>query len=136
MSQIASLHPEYAELLKKAKDVPTEEVERTFREHMRVYRDWFGPRWRVRVVGATTLGGWVITRNPDEIGRFELFQRVRGYIVILSGTVKDGRRWVHLSFSRGDRVPDWDELKAMKSRFLGDEALAIQVFPPKSQVSI
>lgn len=128
-----TLHPEYAELLEKAKDVPAEEVERHFREHMGWYRDWFGPLWRARVVGATTLGGWSISRNPDDVGRYELFHPKKGYILIISGTVKEGKRWVHLSLSRGDRVPDWEELKAVKSRFLGDEALAIQVFPPKSQ---
>jgi hypothetical protein len=128
-----ALHPEYAELLEKSKGVSADEAELSFREQMRIYRGWFGPLWRPRVVGATTLGGWAITRDPDRLGRFELFHPAKGYIVIISGTVKDGGRWVHLSFSRGDRVPDWEELKAVKSRFLGDETLAVQVFPPKSQ---
>jgi hypothetical protein len=128
-----TIHPEYAALLEKAKDVPADVVEHAYREHMRVWRGWFAALLRPRVAGAVSLGGWVMSPDCERVGRYELGLPGKGYVVIISGTVKEGRRWVHLSFSRGDRVPDWEELKAIKGRFLGDEASAIQVFPPKSQ---
>ena len=54
--------------------------------------------------------------------------------VIMSGNLEaDGRRWIHLSCGRRERMPNWEDLKTVKSLFLGDEATAIQVFPPQSQ---
>ncbi|MBI9112426.1 hypothetical protein [Maridesulfovibrio ferrireducens] len=38
-------------------------------------------------------------------------------------------KWVHLSCSRKDRLPTWDDLKGVKKMFLGDEKEALQVFP-------
>jgi hypothetical protein len=131
-----SLHPEFADLLDKARTLTPEqeaEAERLCREQIRAFRDWLDPLLRSRVVGATTLGGWTMCRSPFELGRYEIDHRGKGYRVLISGSVKGERRWIHLSFSRGDRVPDWEELKAVKSRFLGDDALAIQVFPPKEE---
>lgn len=131
-----ALHPEFAELLDKAARLtPGQalEVERGFQEQLRHFRDWVDPMLRTRVVGATSLGGWTLCRNPFEVGRYELDHRRKGYRVIVSGTVKGGGRWIHLSFSCRDRVPDWEELRAVKGRFLGDDATAVQVFPPKEQ---
>lgn len=44
----------------------------------------------------------------------------------------DGKRWLHVSCSRLNRIPNWDDMKKMKELFIGDK-LAIQVFPPKDQ---
>ncbi len=41
--------------------------------------------------------------------------------------------WWHLSVSRANRVPTWDELMQAKEVFLGLEAHAVQVLPPRSQ---
>lgn len=54
--------------------------------------------------------------------------------VIISGDVEeDGNRWIHLSMSRPNRIPHWNDIKRVKSDFLGDETPAIQVFPPKDE---
>jgi hypothetical protein len=45
----------------------------------------------------------------------------------------DGRRWIHLSCSHEDRLPNWEELKEVKERFIGEEKTALQVLPPKSR---
>ncbi len=55
--------------------------------------------------------------------------RFRGCIVIVS---KDDGLW-HLSISRKDRLPTYDELKDARYQFLPDVEYAIQVFPPKSE---
>lgn len=43
----------------------------------------------------------------------------------------DGRRWAHVSVSRPDRCPTWDEMAEIKRDFLGDLG-AIQVAPPQA----
>jgi hypothetical protein len=54
--------------------------------------------------------------------------------VIISGSVEaDGKRWVHFSVARPDRLPAWDELVRVKEQFLGAETTAIQVFAPRSK---
>lgn len=45
---------------------------------------------------------------------------------------EDGLRWAHVSCSFPDRLPSWDDLKAVKEAFLGD-VLAFQVLPPKAE---
>lgn len=57
----------------------------------------------------------------------------RGLRVILTGNVHGGKRWMHLSTSRASRVPDYDDLCGVKSLFLGDEALAVSLFVPRSR---
>lgn len=53
-----------------------------------------------------------------------------GLKVILSGSVEDdGKLWLHLSASRDRLVPNWEQMANIKSLFLGDDALAVQVFP-------
>ncbi len=45
----------------------------------------------------------------------------------------DGKRWLHVSTSRKDRMPNWTEFRAVKDLFIGLDKLAVQVFPPQSQ---
>lgn len=48
-------------------------------------------------------------------------------------TEADGKRWMHVSCGRPDRLPSWDELVLVKETFIGAERLAIQVIPPRAQ---
>ena len=45
----------------------------------------------------------------------------------------DDRRWMHICVSRDDRYPSWDELRAVKEEFIGEEVEAYQVLPRKSE---
>ena len=57
-----------------------------------------------------------------------------GLVVIISCSIeKDGNSWVHLSLSRKKSVPTWIDLVKVKEIFLGAEALALQVLPPRSE---
>lgn len=57
-----------------------------------------------------------------------------GFTVFISCCIeRDGKHWVHLSVSRRDRIPNWEELVKIKEIFLGKEAEAIQVLPPRSK---
>jgi hypothetical protein len=56
-------------------------------------------------------------------------RRMTSMHVICTGRVEaDGRRWLHVSASRFDRVPDWYDLKLVKQTFLPD-VTALQVLP-------
>lgn len=48
----------------------------------------------------------------------------------------DCRNWLHVSFSREDRLPSYRDLMKIKDLFFGD-VLAIQIFPkPENHVNI
>lgn len=45
-------------------------------------------------------------------------------------TRDEASRWMHLSLSRSDRLPSWEELRDAKNELLGRHVRAIQVLPP------
>ncbi|SRR6266568_882588 len=45
----------------------------------------------------------------------------------------DSRRWQHISVSREDRYPSWEDLLAVKEEFIGEEEEAYQVLPRASE---
>ncbi len=45
----------------------------------------------------------------------------------------DDRHWQHVSVSREDRYPTWEEILAVKEEFIGEEEEAYQVLPRASQ---
>lgn len=54
--------------------------------------------------------------------------------IIVSGARElDGRRWVHVSVARPDRLPSWEDLVFAKELILGRETTALQVIPPRSR---
>jgi hypothetical protein len=87
--------------------------------------DWNPPtaeqlpiNWSVRELGLD--GGAYKSRN--------------GLAVIISCCIEeDGKNWVHLSVSRKNSMPTWGELVDIKEIFLGKNAVAIQVLPPRSE---
>lgn len=54
--------------------------------------------------------------------------------VIVSGAVEqDGKRWLHVSTARPDRLPSYDDMVTVKEMFIGREAHAISVMPPRAE---
>lgn len=45
----------------------------------------------------------------------------------------DGCDWEHVSVSRKDRIPTWDEMCAVKAMFWDDSDCVVQFHPPKSE---
>lgn len=43
----------------------------------------------------------------------------------------DGMGWEHVSVSRPDRIPTWDEMCRVKAMFWGDDDCVMQLHPPK-----
>lgn len=54
-------------------------------------------------------------------------------VIVTTADFPDGRDWMHISVSRADRLPNWDDLKLVKSTFAGNDRYAYQVFPPADQ---
>lgn len=51
---------------------------------------------------------------------------------ILSGCIEDdGKLWMHFSLSADRSVPNWEQMVKAKNIFLGEDSLAVQVFPRK-----
>ena len=42
---------------------------------------------------------------------------------------EDLKRWLHVSVSHAQRLPTWEELRAVKAAFVGPDRAALQVFP-------
>lgn len=86
-------------------------------------------RWpeALRYLQLVLPSGWEqIQWSPDG----GAFQHRSGLRVVVSGAIeRDGKRWLHVSCSRRDRVPSWDDLKLVKEVFLGNDRLAVQVLP-------
>jgi hypothetical protein len=63
------------------------------------------------------------------------WRRSDGLVVINEIEYHDGQTWLHVSLSRKDRLPTYQDQIDVKEQFVGLEAKAIQVFPPRSQHS-
>lgn len=89
--------------------------------------DWFLDHMkRVDLVGWTALPlhlvpyRWVRTCEPKN----------SRLMVIMTGMVeRDGKRWLHVSFSRPNRTPSYADLVLVKERFIGADLQAITVHP-------
>ena len=62
------------------------------------------------------------------------YRSTTGLLVLLSASLRDRKRWLHVSVShRGGRLPTWGEMCAVKDVFCGEERTAYQIHPPKAQ---
>lgn len=74
--------------------------------------------------------GWRVLRP---FGDGNAYQHRSGLRVIVStADFPDGRDWMHVSFSRADRLPSYDDLLHVKQTFAADR-YAYQVFPPPNK---
>lgn len=72
----------------------------------------------------------ILDRNQDR----GVYKSRDGLTVIVSCCIEsDGKHWVHLSVSRKKQMPSWAEFNRVKGIFLGEEALAVQVFAPRTE---
>jgi len=55
------------------------------------------------------------------------------YVICTARLERDGRRWMHVSCSRRTGLPTWRDLTLVKHTFVGDERVAVQVFPVASE---
>lgn len=94
-----------------------------------------------RLLSANGMIAWVAVRLPKVLLGYRILQmtedgaaymRDDGLSVIMSGNLEqDGKRWLHVSLARADRLPSWEDVRSVKDAFLGKDTYAVQVFPPE-----
>ncbi len=79
-------------------------------------------RWRVKIgpMASSTIDG--------NNGAFKVTVGNKGLTVVAS----DGMGWDHVSVSRPDRCPTWDEMCAIKDLFFDPEEWVVQYHPAHS----
>jgi hypothetical protein len=63
-------------------------------------------------------------------GAFEIPLKHGQRVFVMSG---DGLGWEHVSVSRKDRCPTWDEMCQIKDLFWDDTDCVVQYHPPRSE---
>lgn len=66
----------------------------------------------------------------DNCGEFIKGWTYKGLRVLASAVKYHGWEWLHVSFSRPNRIPSYEEVQLVKENFFGDRK-AIMVFPTK-----
>jgi hypothetical protein len=61
------------------------------------------------------------------------FMSADGLGVIAEVELHDDEAWLHVSFSRRNRMPSYEDMARVKALFIGDDRKAIQVLPAKSE---
>lgn len=52
-------------------------------------------------------------------------------VMISKSEMDDGSWWLHISVSKPNRLPTWDEMKKVKDEFLGEDTEAFHIIPKK-----
>jgi hypothetical protein len=92
-----------------------------------------------RVLPVTATGNPPATRGPylDERVLQPFWRgvgRAEGLMVLVSvDEHPDGHEWLHVSFSRQDRVPTYHDVAWVRKAFFRSEAVVVQVFPPEAE---
>jgi len=71
--------------------------------------------------------------SDDSIGNAGAFEIKLKHGQTVFVIASDGMGWEHVSVSRRDRCPTWDEMCQVKAMFLGDEDCVVQFHPPKRE---
>ncbi len=53
-------------------------------------------------------------------------------VIVSTAPFDDGREWMHISISRKDRIPNYDDMKLVKNVF-AEKRFGYQVFPPPQE---
>lgn len=74
--------------------------------------------------------GWSIVQRWGD--GFALVER-SGLSVLVTTAPYEDREWMHVSLSRRDRIPSYDDMKYVKEVVIGNDRWAAQLFPPASE---
>lgn len=73
---------------------------------------------------------WRRLPHPMGCDEYASVYHYNGLNVIVSAEIKsDGLEWLHVSFSRTSRIPDYKDKQMVKRDFIGNDKKAIMVFP-------
>lgn len=85
------------------------------------------------VVGKLLLPrGWYIVQAGQDGALYSaLLERI--CVIESLATELDGKRWHHVSVSRPDRMPSYEDLCFVKKHWIGEDRYAYQVFAPRTK---
>lgn len=92
--------------------------------------------WMMELFPQADLPGFVWIKDPDFPYLYEgkAGAATGGVRVICSARVEgDGKRWIHVSYSRRNRIPSYEDGCFVKSAFIGEDRLAVAVYPRESE---
>lgn len=73
-------------------------------------------------------------RREANHGPLMVYRSRLGLLVLLSVQVEvDGKRWIHASMSRRNRLPDYNDMVRVKDTFIGVDRTAVQIFPSRDR---
>jgi hypothetical protein len=79
-----------------------------------------------------SVPGWhVIDENAN--GRRFVHPKTKMIVIATASQEADGKRWLHVSCSFRNRLPNWAELRMVKDAFIGKERTALQILPPEAE---
>lgn len=81
-------------------------------------------KYRVR------MGNMATTADFGNNGAFTVRLKHGQMVFVIAS---DGLEWEHVSVSRKDRTPTWDEMCQVKAMFWDDEDCVVQYHPPRSK---
>lgn len=68
----------------------------------------------------------ILTDDAEDYIKIYEFNGLR---VIVSAMKYDGNEWLHVSFSRKSRIPDYKDIQLVRKDFIGTDKKSIMVFP-------
>lgn len=71
--------------------------------------------------------GWTVVRPWGDGNAYQYRNGLR--VLVTTADFPDGRDWMHISVSRADRIPSYEDLKFVKNTF-AEHRTGYQVFPP------
>lgn len=86
-------------------------------------------RWMREVTPRVLLAGWGL---EQDYANAKVWRRNDRLLVIAEVAVYQTIPWLHVSCSFSDRIPTHDDLREVKTNFVGDR-LAVQIFPQESE---
>lgn len=81
------------------------------------------------IVAVDLPKGWRVLDAFEDGARFLSQDNMR--VLVTVDIEEDGHVWMHMSLSRRKSLPSYEDMKIVKKIFVGDDAVAIQVFPAK-----
>lgn len=79
--------------------------------------------------------GWALTEDFENA---KVYRSASGLAVISEVAFyppdnRGAQPWLHVSTSRAERLPSWEDLREVKDLFCGRDRLALQVLPPEAE---
>lgn len=91
----------------------------------------------------TTLMGFELPQSWEYIDKFKYtsmrcYRRTKDDLTVIETQAPDiangeEQEWLHISMSYNDKLPSYEDMRLVKSIFVGPAHTALQIFPPETK---